>query len=795
MHPRKEKVLKRLCIVILMIFLVMHPGKMVYASEVGQVDEFNNLEGDAKYLGKDYVDNYYLDIEKTDMFDTGEKMMNGIANALFSFYKTMSKLVCSIFYFAMEFDINDILGTQINGIQKALRNGIFTPLFTLAFSGAAFIMIKRLLKRDVSGVLGEMGKVIVLVVLSCLVVTKSSTVLSYTTKATKEVATGILIDMNTEMGIKNTSGTSYAAEAAGVLWVNLIHEPWKSMEFGKFNPKEEIIESFLSAKPGSDKRKELVEEYEKEHEGTFSKTKGTASIGILLAYFIPFIIKGGLYIIVAVIQLVFQLVALFLMILAPIILLLAMLPGYESIVTSWLKKMLETQISILIITFVMALMIKLDMSLYSLIPKIGWYVCMFLQVGLSFGLFLERNKILQLFVNFQRSIGNPSMMQRQLRMIGNPYKGIQNVQSGVKRVKVALKNSMKDDKLQFVNPSSKKSEQSKGENNKKQVNRPVTVKEQKSSEVHQQDYYATKTQYNMIDTNNIHEIWENAVPKSELKNENQVEEKKIQKRPVMVSNSNRSKTINQSSPRMGRSDEKKLEESGKSKFVVKRPVTYSRNQTKTNSLNNELVADSTKSGFINSKESSNGKRPSTVEQEQSKNVAGNTPQQIEKKEVHSYNGVPDRPILLNGEPIERNRPTTGKKKYYSNEELKKMSTKKLKEVAMDKAYEYYSSENCHINLGNTLPKEAVNSLMAQKRSKTSMIKDIMAMQKIQANEEVERAVGVERNLQAPQKRPSTASENSKSGKKISKEKKNRKKSSTDVSKKPVEAKKQFKVKM
>lgn len=790
--------MKRYFIILLMLCLLFRQEHTIYATGIAEIEDFNNLEGDEKYLGDNYRDNYSLDIEKTGVLEFGEKMLNNIANVFFSVLRVFAHLVCSIFYFSFDFDITDILGNQIDSIQSALKSSIFNPLFILAFVGVAIILIKRMLKQDIAGILSEMGKVIAIVLLSIFVVNNSSTALSYTTKITKSVCVDILTEMNSSMGVSGGSGTSYAAKASGVLWVNLIHLPWISLEFGNTSPDAETIEKFLSSKAGSDERKELVKGFD---DGTFDKEKGAARIGLIVVYSIPFFIKAAIYIIIAMLNLVFQLLALFFVLAAPIILLLAMIPGFENIIGTWLKKILETQISILILTILMALLIKLDTACYSLIPQYGWFVGIIFQTALGLGLFFGRNKILHAFTNMQRGVANPGRMQMQMKHMGNPYKTIENMQ---RQIKVSQIKSQKDraieervEKVQFTMPDKEnKTKTTDNKSSTKKIRPKTQVSPSKNSSITSYkvesasvpDYVATPNQYNQIDTSNLHEIWENAVPKSEIKQSEQerVDNKK-NPRQSSVSVSNRPKTNSSKMNTLVEKMEVDKLNSTDGKRKIERPVTWSDD------------GEPGSTAFINSQESSinredlSSKRPSTVEQ--SKNVAGNTPQQLEKKEIHSYNEVPDRPILLNGEPIERNRPTTGKKKYYSNEELKKMSTKKIKEVAMDKAYEYYSSENCHINLGNTSPKEAVNSLMAQKRSKTSMIKDIMAMQKIQANEEVERAVGVEKNLQAPQKRPSTASENSKSGKKISKEKKNRKKSSTDVSKKPVRAKNQVKIKM
>lgn len=606
--------MKRHCIIILLLLIIItQKSQVIYASSlgIGEIEDFKNLDGDGKYINN--VDNYTLDIEKTDMFSTGEKMLNSIANSLFTILKVIADLVCSIFYFAMKFDINDILGDQIDGLQGAMKNSIFTPLFTLAFCGSAFVLIKRMIKQDMTGIFTEICKVVGIVILSIAVVNDSSTALTYTTEITKGISVDVLTDMNDNMGVTGGSGTSYAANAAGILWVNLIHEPWKSLEFGTSNPDEETIDSFLNSK--SDKRKDLVKSYEKEHEGTFDKSKGAASIGLVLAYSIPFYVKCAVYLIVSMIQLVFQLLAVFFVLLAPLILILAMIPGYEEIIPIWLKKILETQVSILVLTFMMALMIKLDMSFYTLIPQLGWYVGIFFQIALSFGLFLGRNKILNAFSNMQRNMGNPRYMQMRMKHAGNPYRGMQNTKYALKRwgnrakKEAAYENQInaaykkqRDDRVRFITPVpeakkdvpkrilSKQESSQMGESAREEKSSSVNITETKKHKMTEQprdergrfvkadslshpDYAATPTSYNQIDTSNLHEIWENAESKQQGtadtsgKEKNKLPSKKTQ-RPVTGQGN-----------KLALKPAEVQKENKSVRTNVKRPVTYQEEHT------------------------------------------------------------------------------------------------------------------------------------------------------------------------------------------------------------------------
>lgn len=690
------KYLRRFSIIVFILIAVLHySNQVVHASAIGEIEEFNKLDGDAKYLGNDYIDNYSLDIEKTDIFDTGDKMMNNIANGFFSFFKVFANLVCSIFYFAMKFDITDLLGNQINGIQKAMNNSIFSPLFTLACVGIAFSMIKRLLKQDVVGIMSEIVKVIGLVVFSILIVNHSDTVLSNTTKITKEISTDVLTEMNSQMKVSGKN-TSYAAESAGVLWVNLIHEPWKSLEFGTA-PDRETVDKFLNTKEGSAERKDLVKEYEKDNEGTFKKSKGMSRFGLLLAYLFPFLIKCCVYIAVAVIQLVFQLMALFFVLMAPLVLILAMVPGYEGMIGGWLKKVLETQIGILIITFMMALMIKIDISLYNLVPQIGWYVGIFLQIGLSIGLFLGRNKILHVFTNIQRSAGNPRYLQMQMKHMGNPYKAIENMQrrisisqntAGKSKSKHIEKSvAEKPDKPEYASPEHKKSS-----SGVKQHPRPRSYERNNIP-----DYVATPTQYNQRDTSDLHAIWENAVPKEELNQDKEKPRQNSTDRKESYHRAARPTTSgalhrNSSKPNISHNDPPK----GSS--MVERPRTYSTRATKENAADRKDSVIKTNSDTQRAKENhvksisvtgsdeklvvipksnKKEKRPKTSEvtrvNNSEKPKTTSIEQHSKKSSGREYPAeAVDRPILLNGKPIER--PTT-----QDNRDLKKNSKKKFKE--------------------------------------------------------------------------------------------------------------------
>ena len=413
--------------IMLLIFLLLFPCTEARANGISDIEEFNNLSGDAKYLGDSYRDNYSFDIEETGLLDSGKAMVNDIANMLFYAIKTIAYIVVAIFYYAMDLDIGKLLEPFINGIQKSLKEGIFDPLFILAFCGTAILIIKKLFQRDAMGLLSEFIKVIVILILASFVVTDSGSALSYATKITKSISINALTNVN-----EGKSGSSFSADAAGVLWKGMVHDPWVTMEFGFTSggktASDQTIKAFLSTKPDSKERAKLVKEYMDANPdaNNFNKGKGGERVAFAFVYLFLFLFKAAVFLLVALIQLAFQALAVFILLLAPIVLLLALIPGYEmNVISIWLKKLLETQMGILLITFMIGLLVKFDSVLYALSGQLGWFIVLIIQVAVSVTIFLQRDKILNLFSNIQKNMNNPGYFKNQLRRSGNLYEGIE----------------------------------------------------------------------------------------------------------------------------------------------------------------------------------------------------------------------------------------------------------------------------------------------------------------------------------------------------------------------------------
>lgn len=402
--------------IVFALFLPVSAGSSVINMNISR---FGSLTGDAAYIN--YADNYHLDMEETGLLDAGSSIFNGIANMVFGIICLFGKIVCTLYYYCMEFNLAELFEGDIDRIQRALTGSIFTPLFYLAFCGSAVHMVQTFVKRDMIGSFVQIAKVIGVLILSIMVVRYSSTVISGATDITKDLSTSVLISVN---GGETTDTAGYAAQAAGQLWANMIHKPWVYLEFGDDPVSRETIEQFLCVGSGnqqytngSDARAELVKNYVG---NAFSKSRAGGKVAFAVFYLILAVVKGMVYIALSVLGLAYQLFAIFYALLAPVILLLIMIPSYEPLLSAWLKKLLETQIGILMLSLLTGLLMLVDNLLYERCAgRWGWLVVIAVQAIILVVVITKRNEILNAFGKLQRASGNAgyarAMMQNSNR--------------------------------------------------------------------------------------------------------------------------------------------------------------------------------------------------------------------------------------------------------------------------------------------------------------------------------------------------------------------------------------------
>ncbi len=415
--------MKRIIVFVLTAVLVAFSIAMPAAAfdSVGQIKEFNELDGNYQYLTEKYRDNYYLDIEELGILDSGPAIVNDMANVLFSVVSFLGYCIVAFFYFCFSFDINELFGTQIEAIQAVTKNSIFDSFFILAFAFAAWELAKKLFRRNLSGMMIDGAKIVVILLLSSFVVRYSATTLTAATNITKDLGVAALSGLS---GGTSTATTSYAVSVSASLWKSLVHDPWVTFEFGSDGGSESDIQDILSKQPGSEARQAIIQDFaEDEDESTnlFNKDVGRWRVGGILVYLIPFLVKSAVFVLMAVIQIAFQVMALFFVLLAPVILLMSLVPalGGIDLITLWLKKVFETQLMILIITFLIGVIVKVDALLYSKTPDLGWMIVILMETLISLIVSFNYKSIISGLGKVNKVVRNPNLFQQQLRRSGD----------------------------------------------------------------------------------------------------------------------------------------------------------------------------------------------------------------------------------------------------------------------------------------------------------------------------------------------------------------------------------------
>lgn len=423
----KYKIKYVICMIAFLAGLLL-PVQPVAASSsaIGDVQEFNNLSGNAKYLGSAYRDNYSLDIEEVELSDgigeylAGKTMegLNALAKVFFFLERLLAYLTVVVFYVSFNLNLVDLFGSQVLVIQQALNDSIFQPLFLMGCAAAFCVLIGRMIRQDLAGALGQIVKVIAIVMMSILVVTKSDTMLSMCNNITKEISLEILVGVNSANGYSGNIN-AFSGEAAGILWNNMVHQPWLTMEFG-YTASDDQVLGILSYKPGATERKDAVAA---DGSGSFSTERATERLGFSFLYLIPCIMKCGIYIIIVLIQLVFQLLSIVYLFMAPLVLIVSLFPGYDGLIGGWLRKILETQISILVLSLIIGILIKFDELVFEWSRSVGfgWLIALTIQIAIAIALFLNRDKLLTAMSTVQRGVSNPRYLRNRMRLAGNVY--------------------------------------------------------------------------------------------------------------------------------------------------------------------------------------------------------------------------------------------------------------------------------------------------------------------------------------------------------------------------------------
>jgi murein DD-endopeptidase MepM/ murein hydrolase activator NlpD len=364
------------------------------------------------YSGEDggqyyqYADNYSLDLRKTSIMEKPDAITNSIANLFFGIIKGMSKMTADLFQFSYEFNLANLVGDLLNDAMGDIADVFFggssmAGLFVIAFAASAVYMLNQFMKGNLQNFAGEAGKVIVILLISSALSVVSTPLLTQVNEISNTISESVL------SGLSGTSnGEGYAASAAETMWTGLAHRPWIALEF--YGQEEmatpDIMEDILST-PIMD-REDVIEGLYDSF-GLFD----TKIVGLRLsdAFWLglPTIIKSLFFMILALIKIGFQAITLFFMLLLPLFLFLAISPqlGGMAVLGNWLKKVLETQVSIILFNFIIGFFLKIDEIFMS--SGYAWLLLQWLEIALIALMIWKWQEVIKMLGKAQRRISHP----------------------------------------------------------------------------------------------------------------------------------------------------------------------------------------------------------------------------------------------------------------------------------------------------------------------------------------------------------------------------------------------------
>lgn len=426
--------MKKFIALLMAVVLVLSLAPTTYAvGAIGNVEEFESIQGNGAYINDEYRDNYYLDIMELGIFDTFTAGANGLANLLFSLEKWIVHMTCTVFYYATSVNLAEIFDVQTNEIQKSLKEQVFDSMFPLMLAFSGMWIAWMMLKRNSQEIINQIVKIILIVTCASLVIVHSSSVVAMVDGVTSSVSNSVMSGMT----MQEDGGKNYGVTTAGTLWETLIHEPWLTLEFGNYEPenKQDTIEKILSNAPLSKDRQEkiinkMVGDNPDEPEA-FGKDMPMKRLPLIILYLVPLLVKCAIYAAIALLQLSFRVITILLVFIGILILMLSLVPqlGGTQLIVKWVKKIAEMQIMIVVLTFMLGFLMMIDKMLYTKVNQWGWLTVIIIQTVLAVVIFLFRDKILGFFNKVQKTVQNPAMVatqvQNQLDSMGNAFSAAQ----------------------------------------------------------------------------------------------------------------------------------------------------------------------------------------------------------------------------------------------------------------------------------------------------------------------------------------------------------------------------------
>ena len=416
-----RKVCQLLFLVLCISIISGGKGSVVHAEE-DYPSDLELLDGSTEYMDTDeYM--YWLDIENVGLLGAIHAAYNLKANTLFKVIESTGRITVSVFCQCTQFNVADIFGDAIKNIQEKLYKSMFIPLLWAGLAMTGVKIVGRIWKRNLTAALGDIIAVILVMSAAVYVTVQSDTVLYTVLYNVNQISNNVMTDMNTALSGEGETD-EYVSSAAGVIWENMVHIPWRQLEFGKGvnqidKAKEKSIMGMTDLLLRKQEIQKLYESGESPYNVCFSGEVGATRMAKII-YYLPFVmVKAFILIALFVLRFVLQLLTVIFAFLAFVVLALALFPGFEfRIVEAWLKKLLAYQVSALAIAVFTSALLFIDNAIMMKMASHSWMVANVFEMAIALGIFFGRKKLFDMLDTIHRAVQMPRYAVTAMRNSG-----------------------------------------------------------------------------------------------------------------------------------------------------------------------------------------------------------------------------------------------------------------------------------------------------------------------------------------------------------------------------------------
>ena len=409
----KKKVFKlvAICVFVYVVFRVFERKVSADIFEaIGEPNNFTDLVGNGKFLESPFRANYYLDIKTVGagLKGTFNEYGNWLANILWYGLTIITYMLIMLFNLAFSMDISDMFKEVLNTIMISLKNSVFDEYFILIVSIALIYIAISFFRNNIGQLFSRLGYIILTIAIMGMATKYSADIVSGMTTLSKNIGASSIVAISDRETTENNIG-----QISGELWASLVHTPWLELEFdGKYNSlenKDDIVNKIFSLKKESNERQEYIDKLNEENPELFKENAGSGRILPALLISIVNIFKMFVMIVIALVQIVFQILTILFVIAFPFLLSMSPSFGGVNLIFNWWNQILGSQLGIVLTSFLLGLLIKIDGLIATYLGNLGtygWFGITLVQTAIYIGIILQRKQIFRVLMSLQSKVSS-----------------------------------------------------------------------------------------------------------------------------------------------------------------------------------------------------------------------------------------------------------------------------------------------------------------------------------------------------------------------------------------------------